>query len=86
MSSLTKEGGKLALEAIERSCGRRFQTGKLYTVGDMREQLVAKIAAALARIPRPEAKSAAPPEPMTALACTTHKVIAIGASTGSLEA
>ncbi len=88
VSSLTKEGGKLALEAIESGAVDVVsKPGSSYTVGDMREQLVAKIrAAALARIPRPEANSAAPPEPMTALACTTHKVIAIGASTGGTEA
>ncbi len=88
VSSLTKEGGKLALEAIESGAVDVVsKPGSSFTVGDMKEQLVAKIrAAALARLPRPETKPAGTPEPMAALTCTTHKVIAIGASTGGTEA
>ena len=52
VSSLTKKGGKLALEAVESGAVEVLsKPGAAYTVGEMREQLADKIrAAARARI------------------------------------
>ena len=62
--------------------------GASYTVGNMSAQLADKIrAASRARIIRKDADSVAVEAvPLKALAQTSHKVIAIGASTGGTEA
>jgi two-component system chemotaxis response regulator CheB len=89
VSSLTPKGGKLTLEAMEIGAVDVIaKPGSSYTVGNMSVQLVEKIrAAALARVIRKDAET---PEtenvPLKALAQTSHKVIAIGASTGGTEA
>lgn len=89
VSSLTPKGGKLTLEAMEIGAVDVIaKPGSSYTVGNMSVQLVEKIrAAALARVIRKDAEA---PEtenvPLKALAQTSHKVIAIGASTGGTEA
>ena len=89
VSSLTPKGGKLTLEAMDIGAVDVIaKPGSSYTVGDMSVQLVEKIrAAALARVIRKDAEA---PEtenvPLKALAQTSHKVIAIGASTGGTEA
>ena len=90
VSSLSAEGSQTALRALE--LGAVDVVGKPggpYSVGDIAAALVAKIrVAAGARCirpapqgPRPQAAEAAPP-----LLRTTHKVLAIGASTGGTEA
>ncbi|MCX5858142.1 MAG: response regulator, partial [Deltaproteobacteria bacterium] len=89
VSSLTPKGGKLTLEAMEIGAVDVIaKPGSSYTVGNMSVQLVEKIrAAALARVIRKDAEA---PEtenvPLKALTQTSHKVIAIGASTGGTEA
>lgn len=91
VSSLTPQGGKLTLEAMDIGAVDVIaKPGTAYSVGDMSAQLAEKIrAASRARIiKRDEATegSAATTEPMRALAQTSNKVIAIGASTGGTEA
>ncbi|MCE5262128.1 MAG: chemotaxis response regulator protein-glutamate methylesterase [Deltaproteobacteria bacterium] len=89
VSSLTQKGGKLTLEAMEIGAVDVIaKPGSAYTVGDMSSQLVEKIrGAAWARVIKKE--TSAPDSenvPLKALAQTSHKVIAIGASTGGTEA
>ncbi|NVM57245.1 MAG: chemotaxis response regulator protein-glutamate methylesterase [Desulfobacterales bacterium] len=92
LSSLTREGGKLALEAIESGAVEVLsKPGSAYSVGDMRQQLAEKIrGAARARVPRRSDDDAVKDSPAKlrsrALKETTDKVVAIGASTGGTEA
>ncbi len=93
VSSLTPHGSKLALEAL--SLGALEVISKpsaAYSVGDMSIQLAEKIrAVAYARVdkqrPAPTAPVQGQPVRVSkALAATTNKLIAIGASTGGTEA
>ncbi|MBW2107820.1 MAG: chemotaxis response regulator protein-glutamate methylesterase [Deltaproteobacteria bacterium] len=92
VSSLTSEGGKLALEAIESGAVEVLsKPGAAYTVGHMKQQLADKIrAAARARVARYDdhevSDGACVKISGHALKETTNKVIAIGASTGGTEA
>lgn len=90
VSSLTPKGGKLAMEAIESGAVDVVaKPGSAYTVGDMSGQLAEKIrAAALVRVAKrgPGQSQYQKLEPLKALAQTTNKIIAIGASTGGTEA
>ena len=89
VSSLTPRGGKLTLEAMEIGAVDVIaKPGSSYTVGNMSSQLVEKIrAAARAKIFRKDTDGPDPENvPLKALAQTSHKVIAIGASTGGTEA
>ena len=90
VSSLTLKGSKLALEAMEIGAVDVIaKPGGSYSVGDMSDMLAEKIrVAATANISRryEDQIDAGKPEPIRALAETTHKVIAIGASTGGTEA
>jgi len=92
VSSLTQKGGKLALEAL--SLGALEVISKpssAYSVGEMSVQLIDKIRA-VARIKveqktaREDNKSEQIKISPKALAETTNKIIAIGASTGGTEA
>ncbi|MEW6667455.1 MAG: chemotaxis response regulator protein-glutamate methylesterase [Thermodesulfobacteriota bacterium] len=93
VSSLTKKGGTLAMEAL--SLGALEVISKpsaAYSVGDMSVQLADKIKA-VARVdvrrnlPSPEQSVPLRKEaPAQALSATTNKIIAIGASTGGTEA
>jgi two-component system chemotaxis response regulator CheB len=91
VSSLTQKGGKLTLEALDIGAVEVIaKPGGSFSVGDMSGQLLEKIRAAskvkMSRENknfRPESEKA---EPMKALAETSHKIIAIGASTGGTEA
>jgi two-component system chemotaxis response regulator CheB len=92
VSSLTREGSKMAMEAL--ACGALEVISKPtdgYSAGDMGIQLVDKIRA-VARIPmvkRIQGAVNVPPPPVQvsqALKETTNKIIAIGASTGGTEA
>lgn len=93
VSSLTPNGSRLALEAIDRGAVEVLaKPGEAYSVGDMSAQLVEKIRAA-ARVDmrrfqeRLRAEPAGRPAPVSnALAETTNKILAIGASTGGTEA
>lgn len=94
VSSLTKKGGKLAMEAL--SLGALEVISKpsaAYSVGDMSVQLADKIRAVAdvnmkARIESARDQTPAPEKTaaVKALSATTNKVLAIGASTGGTEA
>lgn len=88
VSSLTPKGGKLTLEAMENGAVDVIaKPGSSYSVGDMSAQLVEKIrAAAWAKVVKRDAAGAGAEAPLKALAQTSNKVIAIGASTGGTEA
>lgn len=90
VSSLTAKGGELAMEAMDAGAvDVMCKPGAAYAVGDMSVTLIDKIKAAAwvnvkKRAAEVNAKAAAAPR--LALTRTTHKVIAIGASTGGTEA
>ena len=93
VSSLTSNGGKLALEAIEKGAVDVVaKPGEAYSVGDLSEQLAEKIRAAarvdISSYVKAESNPVSKPRPVAAraLAETTNKVLAIGASTGGTEA
>lgn len=91
VSSLTKEGGSLALEAMEIGAVDVIsKPGEAYSVGDMSAQLAEKIRAAawvdMAQRARLAATMASTPQAKLSLSKTTNKIIAIGASTGGTEA
>jgi two-component system chemotaxis response regulator CheB len=92
VSSLTAQGSKIAMEALE--CGAvevMAKPGSSYSVGDMSTQLKEKIRAAakinVNRVALSVSSVATPVNraPQT-LSQTTQKIIAIGASTGGTEA
>jgi two-component system chemotaxis response regulator CheB len=92
VSSLTTKGGKLAMEAL--SIGALEVISKpssAYSVGEMSVQLIDKIrAVAHVQVQTKGTETKSQPvtvkKATTALAETTNKVIAIGASTGGTEA
>lgn len=93
VSSLTREGGALALEAIESGAVDVVsKPGEAYSVGDMSVQLADKIRAAARVRPADLQKSCGadisrtPASYKRSLTESTHKVIAIGSSTGGTEA
>ena len=91
VSSLTPKGGALTLEAMDSGAVEVIaKPGGAYTVGDMSVQLADKIrAASRVKIIRKASDKEAvlkKSEPIKALAKTSNKVIAIGASTGGTEA
>ncbi len=88
LSSLTPEGGRTALAALEAGAVEVMcKPGGSYTVGDACEELAQKIkAAAVARISaRPGAGTSAPVHRLSMVE-TTNKIFAIGASTGGVQA
>ena len=93
VSSLTKKGGKLAMEAL--SIGALEVISKpsaAYSVGDMSVQLADKIRAVAHVNVKAKTQSNSEQIPAgnatvsQALSATTNKIIAIGASTGGTEA
>ncbi|MBX7255040.1 MAG: chemotaxis response regulator protein-glutamate methylesterase [Candidatus Hydrogenedentes bacterium] len=90
VSSLTKKGGDLALEALDAGAVEVMcKPGAAYTVGDMSVALIDKIKAAsrVAVAKRAAAKpKAVGTQVRLSMTRTTNKVIAIGASTGGTEA
>ncbi len=93
VSSLTKKGGKLAMDAL--SMGALEVISKpsaAYSVGDMSVQLSDKIKAVAHVNVRARSESNSSVEiakqgvSLRALSATTNKIIAIGASTGGTEA
>jgi len=91
VSSLTPANSEMALEAMEYGAVEVLaKPGGSYAVGDMSVQLAEKIrAAANVRMSAPSrvlARVEAAPVSNMALKRTTHKVIAMGASTGGTEA
>lgn len=92
VSSLTPKNSAMALEALEAGAVEVLaKPGGSYSVGDMSVQLVEKIRAA-ARARLLKAPSETPTvgivkeAPKLSLTQTTHKIIAMGASTGGTEA
>lgn len=91
VSSLTPKGSALALEAMDAGAVEVIaKPGGSYSVGEMGAQLADKIRAAakvrlVKRDPAPRPASAATMS-SRALAETTNKLVAIGASTGGTEA
>lgn len=89
VSSLTREGSKLALEAMDVGAVEVMnKPGAAYTVGDISIELSDKIKAAARagvkikiRVPKPSA-----PIDRSFMAATTNKILAIGASTGGTQA
>jgi two-component system, chemotaxis family, protein-glutamate methylesterase/glutaminase len=94
VSSLTRQGGALALEAMDIGAVEVIsKPGEAYSVGDMSIQLAEKIRAAarvdVARRDRTTAERRQVEQvlgPRRSLAQTTNKIVAIGASTGGTEA
>jgi len=89
VSSLTQEGGALAMEALAAGAVEVMsKPGDAYTVGDMAADLITKIkTAACARVTK---RDAAPTErkitEVTSLGKTTNQIVALGASTGGTSA
>ncbi len=89
VSSLSPRGGQVALEALDAGAvDVACKPGSAYSVGDMSIELIDKVkAAAGAKVRRRVDTSVAPPVVRCeALTCTTHKIVAIGASTGGTQA
>ncbi|MDF1615168.1 protein-glutamate methylesterase/protein-glutamine glutaminase [Desulfurivibrio dismutans] len=90
VSSLTREGGSLALEAMEIGAVEVIsKPGEAYSVGDMSAQLAEKIRAAAQVDVTQRRRVITQPRtvaPKLSLTRTTNKLIAIGASTGGTEA
>ena len=92
VSSLTEKGSEMALEALDLGAVDVLsKPGASYTVGDMSVALGLKVkAAARASLDRHLTKkknnNGHPTEAPQALARTTNKIVAIGASTGGTEA
>ena len=90
VSSLTPKGGEVAMQALESGAvDVMCKPNGAYSVGEMSRDLAAKIkAVAFTRLRKPSATGnrTAPAHPMDALTRSTHKVVAIGASTGGTEA
>ena len=89
VSSLTPKGGKMTLEALDFGAVDVIaKPGGSYSVTDMSSQLVEKIRAASRAVIKKNTAIVTDhaSEPIRALSETTHKIIAIGASTGGTEA
>lgn len=93
VSSLTMKGSEAALHALELGAVDVMgKPGSSYSVANISKPLAEKIrAAATAKIAKPAPASATAPHPATAvqprpMLKTTHKILAIGASTGGTEA
>jgi two-component system chemotaxis response regulator CheB len=88
VSSLTKEGGALALEALSAGAVEVMsKPGAAYTVGDMSADLISKIKiAACARVKKRDSANEAKPTELTSLGKTTNQIVALGASTGGTSA
>lgn len=89
VSSLTPQGGRVAMEALAAGAvDVMCKPGESYTVGDMAIDLIEKIKAA-ACVKVSKVVSSEPPQQgpkRLALTKTTTKVVAIGASTGGTQA
>ncbi len=90
VSSLTEEGGELAMEALEAGAvDVMCKPGSSYSVGDMAIDLIEKVkGAARVRPSALKARNSTAGEKVSgsALTRTTNKIIAIGTSTGGTEA
>lgn len=88
VSSLTPKGGELACEAVEAGAVEVLcKPGASYSIGDLTEELIEKIKVCSKIKPHIPVKAMEKPPPSKlSLTRTTHKIIAIGASTGGTEA
>ncbi len=90
LSSLTPQGGKTALEALEAGAvDVMCKPGGSYTVGDVCSVLVEKIKAASTAhigVHPATAERSTPPVQRLSMVETTNKIFAIGASTGGVQA
>ncbi|MCK5073510.1 MAG: chemotaxis response regulator protein-glutamate methylesterase [Bacteriovoracaceae bacterium] len=89
ISSLTPEGGKLALDAIDEGALEVMcKPGRSYTVGDMSVELIEKIkAVAKVKVLKQKKEiTVRSPVKIHSMEKTTNKVVAIGASTGGTQA
>lgn len=87
VSSLTQAGGALALEALDAGAVDIIaKPGASYTVGDMIVELAEKVRAAACCSLRTSEQAQRPAPHKLSLAATTHKIVAIGASTGGTQA
>jgi two-component system chemotaxis response regulator CheB len=88
LSSLTPRNSELALKALDLGAVEVLcKPGAAYSTKDMAQPLAHAIrSAAVAKIPTVWVKPAARPAAENLLVQTTHKVIAIGASTGGTKA
>jgi two-component system chemotaxis response regulator CheB len=88
VSSLTAKGSELAMEAIDAGAVDVIcKPGTSYTVGDMSIELIEKIkAASHVKLARKTDSVVSGTSRKLALTKTTNKVIAIGASTGGIQA
>ncbi|MDQ3000941.1 MAG: chemotaxis response regulator protein-glutamate methylesterase [Fibrobacterota bacterium] len=88
ISSLTPKGGEMALEAMDLGAVEVMcKPGAAYSVGDLAMEIRDKVKAA-ARTPvgKTLALKKPPAQARLSLAKTTHKIVAIGASTGGTQA
>lgn len=89
VSSLTPKGGELAMEALEAGAVEVMcKPGSAFSIGEGVEELCFKVkAAATVRVKTIHGAVGGGPRPATrAMTKTTHKVVAIGASTGGTQA
>jgi len=93
VSSLTPKGSRMTLEALDvGAVDVVAKPGGSYSVADIRAELVEKIRAASVanlsreRLPERDGSAAEKTASVQAMTETSHKVIAIGASTGGTEA
>ncbi len=89
VSSLTPKGGELAMEALEAGAVEVMcKPGSAFSIGEDAEELCFKVkAAATVRVKSIHGPAGGVPRPATrAMTKTTHKVVAIGASTGGTQA
>lgn len=88
LSSLTPKGGKTAMAALESGAIDVIcKPGESYTVGDLCSELIEKIkAASKAKICVPKTFEQTASRKSLAMVETTNKIIAIGASTGGVQA
>lgn len=88
LSSLTPKGGKMAMEALAAGAVEVMcKPGPAYSVGDACKDLVEKIkAASRARLDKRATIQAAEPPRQLHMTRTTNKILAIGASTGGVQA
>ena len=91
VSSLTPQGGEMAMEALEAGAvDIMCKPGAAYTVGDLGNDLIRKIkAAACAKIRKKTdvaPNQSSTPQKRLSMSQTTNKIFAIGASTGGVEA
>ncbi|MBK8229349.1 MAG: chemotaxis response regulator protein-glutamate methylesterase [Candidatus Eisenbacteria bacterium] len=90
VSSLSAEGGELAMEALQAGAvDVMCKPGTSYSVGDIAVQLGDKIKAAAradVRALQARLQTNAAPTTRLSLTRTTHQIIAIGASTGGTQA